>query len=86
MKFSKKEDSLCFPRVGYGPISLKILEIFMDHFKIPMNMEVPGNGDTGSVIMSKVLTIMLEALPKEKKESIYKICEDYLNSVDKNLR
>lgn len=78
---SKKE--LRLPQYSYGPITLKILQEFIEHHKLSSDLKRPDNADTIESAISKILNIMISSMGNEKKDQIIQEVLEYNSSLPK---
>jgi hypothetical protein len=65
---------------------MRALCVFMEHHSIPKESDLPSSSDKSEVILSKIFNLMIQTLPIEKREMLYKESEEYCNGLFPSMR
>ena len=61
---------LKLPEKGYGPLCLKILHDFIEHFKLDPSLERPVTGLQTHEALSRIFNIILHSMGDEKRQNV----------------
>ena len=73
--------NLNLPSIDYGPFCLKIIQEFIVHHNLPINLPVPIAGVSTHVALSRIFDIMLYSMGEEKREAVLRNLDEYNMSV-----
>jgi hypothetical protein len=80
------EMELVLPRIGYGPICMKLLKEFINHHQLPEDLIVPNKSDSSQVCLAKIFDVMLRSMGEEKRKACIKDSITYLNDLPPSVR
>lgn len=72
---------LVLPKIGYGPICLRILEEFIEYHKLPEILPLPEAKEATHMAMIKIFDIILYSMGEEKRQELIKEALDYYHDL-----
>lgn len=84
--FSERTDVFVLPRINYGPLAMRVLKMFTEHFSLTTEAVYPDVGDKPEVVLSKILTLMIKAMGQEKTALLLMEAKQYRDSLPPSVR
>jgi hypothetical protein len=82
----ESEKTLKLPFKEFGPFCLKILQEFIEHHKLPKDLQLPEKAEKLHIGMSKIFDVMLHSMGPEKRNEILIDLDKYKMSLPAHFR